>query len=61
MTDRTMTDRTISPLRQRMAGDMTIRGFTPSTQRGSLLGHFLGDDVRGPCLFQSSLFNTLEK
>jgi len=31
-----MTDRTISPLRQRMAGDMTIRGFTPSTQRGYL-------------------------
>jgi site-specific recombinase XerD len=29
-----MTDRTISPLRQRMAGDMTIRGFTPATQRG---------------------------
>ncbi len=31
-----MTDRTISPLRRRMAGDMTIRGFTPSTQRGYL-------------------------
>jgi len=35
-----MTDRTISPpgspLRRRMAGDMTIRGFAPSTQRGYL-------------------------
>ncbi len=29
-----MTDRTISPLRQRMIEDMTVRGFTPSTQRG---------------------------
>ena len=35
-----MTDRTISPpgspLRRRMTGDMTIRGFAPSTQRGYL-------------------------
>ncbi len=31
-----MTDRTISPLRRRMTEDMTIRGFTPSTQRGYL-------------------------
>ncbi len=31
-----MTDRTISPLRRRMVGDMTIRGFAPSTQRGYL-------------------------
>ena len=31
-----MTDRTISPLRRRMAGDMTIRGFTAGTQRGYL-------------------------
>ncbi len=31
-----MTDRTISPLRRRMAGDMTIRSFAPSTQRGYL-------------------------
>ncbi|MFQ5973226.1 MAG: phage integrase N-terminal SAM-like domain-containing protein, partial [Alphaproteobacteria bacterium] len=33
-----MTDRTISPsgspLRRRMIEDMTIRGFTPKTQRG---------------------------
>ncbi len=31
-----MTDRTISPLRQRMIEDMTVRGFTASTQRGYL-------------------------
>ncbi len=47
-----MTDRTISPLRQRMAGDMTIRGFTPSTQRGYLaavenLTSFLGRSPDG--------------
>ena len=29
-----MTDKPISPLRQRMIEDMTVRGFTPSTQRG---------------------------
>ncbi len=29
-----MTDKTISPLRQRMAEDMTVRGFTACTQRG---------------------------
>ena len=29
-----MTDTSISPLRQRMTADMTIRGFTASTQRG---------------------------
>jgi len=29
-----MTDKTISPLRQRMIEDMTVRGFTASTQRG---------------------------
>ncbi len=29
-----MTNGNISPLRRRMAGDMTVRGFTPSTQRG---------------------------
>ena len=29
-----MTDRTISPLRRRMTEDMTVRGFTASTQRG---------------------------
>jgi len=29
-----MTDESISPLRQRMTEDMTIRGFTASTQRG---------------------------
>ncbi len=28
-----MTDRTISPLRRRMTEDMTVRGFTASTQR----------------------------
>jgi site-specific recombinase XerD len=32
-----MTDRTISPLRQRMTEDMTIRGFTVGTQRGYLV------------------------
>ncbi len=31
-----MTDKAISPLRQRMIEDMTVRGFTPSTQRGYL-------------------------
>ena len=31
-----MTDRTISPLRRRMTEDMTVRGFTASTQRGYL-------------------------
>jgi site-specific recombinase XerD len=29
-----MTDKTISPLRQRMSEDMTVRGFTACTQRG---------------------------
>jgi len=29
-----MTDRNISPLRRRMTEDMTVRGFTPATQRG---------------------------
>ncbi len=29
-----MTDKTISPLRRRMIEDMTVRGFTPTTQRG---------------------------
>ena len=27
-----MTDTAISPLRQRMIEDMTVRGFTPGTQ-----------------------------
>ncbi len=31
-----MTDKAISPLRQRMIEDMTVRGFTPGTQRGYL-------------------------
>ena len=31
-----MTNGNISPLRRRMTEDMTIRGFTPSTQRGYL-------------------------
>ncbi len=31
-----MTDRTISPLRRRMSADMTVRGFTASTQRGCI-------------------------
>ena len=31
-----MTDNSISPLRQRMIEDMTVRGFTPGTQRGYL-------------------------
>ena len=29
-----MTDTSISPLRRRMTEDMTVRGFTPQTQRG---------------------------
>ena len=29
-----MTDKTISPLRQRMTRDMEVRGFTACTQRG---------------------------
>ena len=32
-----MTDTSISPLRQRMIEDMTVRGFTPSTQRGYIV------------------------
>jgi site-specific recombinase XerD len=49
-----MTDKTISPpgspLRQRMAGDMTIRGFTPSTQRGYIraVGDFTAFFGRSP-------------
>ena len=31
-----MTEPSISPLRRRMIEDMTIRGFTPGTQRGYL-------------------------
>ncbi len=31
-----MTDKAISPLRQRMIEDMTVRGFTSGTQRGYL-------------------------
>ncbi len=31
-----MTDKRISPLRRRMTEDMTVRGFTASTQRGYL-------------------------
>src|ERR1700756_3427654 len=31
-----MTDDTISPLRRRMIEDMTVRGFTTCTQRGSI-------------------------
>jgi hypothetical protein len=29
-----MTDKSISPLRRRFIEDMTVRGFTPATQRG---------------------------
>ena len=32
-----MTNTAISPLRQRMIDDMTVRGFTPRTQRGYLV------------------------
>ena len=32
-----MTDTTISPLRQRMIEDMTVRGFTPGAQRGYIV------------------------
>jgi site-specific recombinase XerD len=31
-----MTDKAISPLRRRLIEDMTVRGFTPATQRGYL-------------------------
>jgi site-specific recombinase XerD len=31
-----MTDKVISPLRRRFIEDMTVRGFTPATQRGYL-------------------------
>ena len=31
-----MTDKSISPLRRRLIEDMTVRGFTPATQRGYL-------------------------
>ena len=31
-----MTDKAISPLRRRMIEDMTVRGFTSSTQQGYL-------------------------
>jgi site-specific recombinase XerD len=31
-----MTDKSISPLRRRFIEDMTVRGFTPATQRGYL-------------------------
>ena len=31
-----MTDKAISPLRQRMIEDMTVRDFMPGTQRGYL-------------------------
>ncbi len=41
MTDR---DQPISPLRQRMIEDMTIRGFTACTQRG---GHLGGQELHG--------------
>jgi integrase/recombinase XerD len=29
-----MTEKAISPLRRRLVEDMTVRGFTPATQRG---------------------------
>ena len=32
-----MTNSSISPLRQRMIEDMTVRGFMPSTQRGYIV------------------------
>ncbi len=32
-----MTEKTISPLRQRMIEDMTVRGFTACTQRGYIV------------------------
>jgi len=45
-----MTDRTISPLRQRMTEDMTVRGFTASTQRGYIraVGDFTAFFGRSP-------------
>ena len=32
-----MTNTAISPLRQRMIDDMTVRGFTPRTERGYIV------------------------
>ncbi len=45
-----MTDKRISPLRQRMIEDMTVRGFTPSTQGGYLaaVGNFTAFFGRSP-------------
>ena len=45
-----MTDRTISPLRRRMTEDMTVRGFTASTQRGYIraVGDFTAFFGRSP-------------
>ncbi len=58
-----MTDRTISPLRRRMAGDMTIRGFTVGTQRGYLVAvenftSFLGRAPDGATAEDLSLVKT---
>ncbi len=66
-----MTDRAISPpgspLRRRMIEDMTVRGFTPDTQRGYLRAvrdftAFFGrspdqastEDLRRPCQTKSA-------
>jgi len=45
-----MTDQSISPLRRHMIEDMTVRGFTPSTQRGYLraVAHFTAFLGRSP-------------
>ncbi len=45
-----MTNPTISPLRQRMIDDMTVRGFRPGTQRGYLAAvtNFTGFLERSP-------------
>jgi len=63
-----MTDKTISPLRQRMIEDMTVRGFTAGTQRGYIVAvknftTFLGrppdqataQDLRRYQLYQRSI------
>ena len=47
-----MTDRAISPLRRRMIEDMTVRGFSPATQRGYIRAvdgiHGLSQPLAGP-------------
>jgi len=55
-----MTNTAISPLRQRMIDDMTVRGFTPSTQRGYLVAvtNFAAFFGRPTC--KTSVITTLQ-